>query len=85
MSCVVEENAVPPVPTSSIRSDSAPRESFKVQELPDVPQHSLRRTIAIFVTLTGITTTSSMTTGLLAVALPRMAEDLNLSNSLLLW
>ena len=36
-------------------------------------------------TLSGLTTVSSMTTGLLVVALPRMALDLSLPEQLLLW
>ncbi|KAI9688299.1 MAG: hypothetical protein M1820_010281 [Bogoriella megaspora] len=49
------------------------------------PELSLFKCILIIATLSGITTASSMTTGLLAVALPRMASDLHLSDGLLLW
>lgn len=49
------------------------------------PRLSLSRASLIIGLLTGITTASSMTTGILAVALPRMAIDLDISDGLLLW
>ncbi|RYP14276.1 hypothetical protein DL765_006487 [Monosporascus sp. GIB2] len=49
------------------------------------PEKSLWRASLIIGTLSGITLTSSMTTGLLTVALPTMAADLGLSDALLLW
>ncbi|RYP41581.1 hypothetical protein DL767_000923 [Monosporascus sp. MG133] len=49
------------------------------------PEQSLWRASLIIGTLSGITLTSSMTTGLLTVALPTMASDLGLSDALLLW
>ncbi|RYP53570.1 hypothetical protein DL769_010493 [Monosporascus sp. CRB-8-3] len=49
------------------------------------PEQSLWRASLIIGTLSGITLTSSMTTGLLTVALPTMATDLGLSDALLLW
>ncbi|RYP10137.1 hypothetical protein DL764_000847 [Monosporascus ibericus] len=50
-----------------------------------LPEQSLWRASLIIGTLSGITLTSSMTTGLLTVALPTMATDLGLSDALLLW
>ena len=46
-------------------------------------QLSKGRTVTIIGTLTGITTVSSFSTGLLTVGLPRMAQDLNLASNLL--
>ena len=48
-------------------------------------QLSKGRTVAVIATLTGITTVSSFSTGLLTVGLPTMALDLNLASNLLLW
>ena len=48
-------------------------------------QLSRGRTVTVIATLTGITTVSSFSTGLLTVGLPRMALDLNLASNLLLW
>lgn len=48
-------------------------------------QLSKGRKVTIIGTLTGITTASSFSTGLLTVGLPRMAQDLNLASNLLLW
>lgn len=63
------------VESSSTRSES------KI----DYPSLSKRRSAVVFLSLTGITTASSLTTGLLTVALPKMAEDLGLSQNILLW
>lgn len=49
------------------------------------PEMSRWRTTLTIATLSGLTTVSSMTTGLLVVALPRMALDLPLPDDLLLW
>lgn len=42
-------------------------------------------TAVIFATVTGVTCISSLLAGLVTVALPRMAKDLDLPESLLLW
>lgn len=42
-------------------------------------------TTLLITTLCGVTFASSMTTGLLAVALPTMAEELDIADGLLLW
>ncbi|KAI1245072.1 hypothetical protein MGN70_011960 [Eutypa lata] len=65
-------------------------ELLETAEEPDMPgvarqEQSLWTSTLIIVTLSGLTLTSSMTTGLLTVGLPRMAADLSLSDSLLLW
>lgn len=65
-------------------------EMLETAEEPDIPgvarqEQSLWTSTLIIVTLSGLTLTSSMTTGLLTVGLPRMATDLSLSDSLLLW
>ena len=46
---------------------------------------SKSRAVVVIATLTGTTVVSSFSTGLLTVGLPRMAEDVNLPASLLLW
>lgn len=46
---------------------------------------SLWATTLLITTLCGVTFASSMTTGLLAVAIPTMAKELNISDGLLLW
>lgn len=51
---------------------------------PPAPQ-SLWATTLLITTLCGVTFASSMTTGLLAVALPTMARELNISDGLMLW
>lgn len=51
----------------------------------DAPSYSIFRTSIIIAAIAGVTTTNSMTTGLLTVGLPKLAEDLNLPNHLLLW
>lgn len=48
-------------------------------------QQSLWATTLLITTLCGVTFASSMTTGLLAVALPTMAKELDISDGLLLW
>ena len=48
-------------------------------------EQSLWRAALTIATLSGLTFTSSITTGLLTIALPRMAADLALTDSLLLW
>ena len=78
---VIDVSAKPPVLTTDVAPESAPSPAPAAA----FPQLSLSRTIVIYITLTGITTASSMTTGLLAVALPAMAKDLHLSENLLLW
>ncbi len=50
-----------------------------------IPDLSVLQTVIIYFTLTGITLASSMTPGLLAIALPRMATDVHLRNDILLW
>ena len=52
---------------------------------PPPPPPSIGRTFLVIGTVTGVTTVSSMSAGILTVALPRMAKDLHLAESLLLW
>ena len=49
------------------------------------PKLSKLRTIMIIVSLTAVTFTSSMSTGLVTISIPRIARDLNLANHLILW
>ena len=42
-------------------------------------------TAIIFATVTGVTGISSLMSGMVTVVLPKMAKDLDLSDSLLLW
>ena len=46
---------------------------------------SMVRTVALISTLTAVTFAGSMNTGILTVSLPRMAIDLQLPRSLVLW
>lgn len=54
---------------------------------PQQPAQTLARSRAVIIiaSLTGITFASSMSTGLLTVGLPVIADDLNLPENLLLW
>lgn len=71
----------------------APSQSFAVvdagatdAEPARQPAHqSLWATTLLITTLCGVTFASSMTAGLLAVAIPTMAQELNISDGLLLW
>jgi hypothetical protein len=49
------------------------------------PTLSKAETVLIISTLTGITAANSMSTGLFTIAIPRIAEDINLPDNLLLW
>ena len=51
----------------------------------DANDLSTARAALTIATLTGITLVSSFSTGLLTVGLPRMAKDVDLPASLLLW
>lgn len=48
-------------------------------------RQSLWATALLITTLCGVTFASSMTLGLLAVGLPTIADDLNISDGILLW
>lgn len=52
---------------------------------PDQPVLTKGTTAIIFASITGVTTISSLLSGLVTVVLPIMARDLNLSESVLLW
>lgn len=69
--------------TQTPQVSSAPETSDEPPPQPR-PLHK-GSTAVIFATVTGITGISSLLAGLVTVALPRMAEDLELSDSLLLW
>lgn len=64
-----------------------PLEQFTIEHQPADPPvvPSRSRTIFLITTLTGIMFVASMSTGLLTISLPRIAQDLKLSSSLLLW
>ena len=49
------------------------------------PKLSRLRTIMIIFSLTAVTFTSSMSTGLVTIGIPRIADDLRLANNLILW
>ena len=63
-------------------AEAGPQHSQPVT--PPAPQ-SLWATTLLITTLCGVTFASSMTTGVLAVALPTMARELNISGGLMLW
>ncbi|KAI4184278.1 MAG: hypothetical protein L6R41_004849 [Letrouitia leprolyta] len=80
--CEVELDAIRPAPRRD--EPSLRLEPTSVQDV-DTAEFSRIRTAVIIATLTGITTVSSFSSGLLTVALPRMAKDVNLAPNLLLW
>ena len=49
------------------------------------PQMSMLRRSSTIAALSGITAINALCSGLLTVALPRIAQDINLNHSLLLW
>lgn len=55
------------------------------RSVSDAPQLSLLRLGTIAAAITGVLVASSMTTGLITVALPTMAKDLEIPEHLLLW
>jgi len=69
------------------RRDSIPTNEQFVLESAEAPTVVLSkaRTVFVIATLTGITFTSSMSTGILNIGLPRIAMDLILPENLLLW
>jgi len=87
----VIHDAIPPLYNIIESSDrvsfgNIPRFSeAPMQQTAEGPTLSLGRTVVVIAILTGINAVSSMTSGLLVVALPRMAEDLRLTDSLILW
>ncbi len=84
-------DATPPLYNIIEASDRAsfgnvpPSNEAPTQQIAEGPKLSLGRTIVVIAMLTGINAVSNMTSGLLVVALPRMAEDLRLADSLILW
>ncbi|KAK1963868.1 MFS general substrate transporter [Colletotrichum sublineola] len=74
-----------------LSSEKAPGPSRTVSVADVEPQdaqlatQSLWATTLLITTLCGVTFASSMTTGLLAVALPTMARELDIADGLLLW
>ena len=87
MSTTNTNELVPPSPAvlKPIRTDSIPsRASYHREDLqPKDP--TKRSTAIIFATVTGVTGTSSLLNGLVAVTFPVMANDLNISDGLILW
>ena len=49
------------------------------------PELSRLRTVMIIFSLTAVTFTSSMSTGLVTIGIPRIASDLHLADHLILW
>lgn len=49
------------------------------------PDLSVSRSVIIISVLTSVTAMTSMSTGILTVGLPAIAEDIGLSQDLLLW
>ena len=82
-----------PAPSLSIEAGGVPGSTEQFGLLPEdipilTPLHiapSIGRTILLIGTVAGVTAVSSMSTGILTVSLPRMADDLGLAKSLLLW
>ena len=49
------------------------------------PELSRLRTVVIIFSLTAVTFTSSMSTGLVTIGIPQIASDLHLADHLILW
>ena len=66
--------------------DEAPRQTDQ-EPLQNVAANELSaaRTAVVIATLTGTTVVSSFSNGLLTIALPRIAKDVNLPANVLLW
>lgn len=61
-------------------------ESVETAEAPRTHSSSSNFQIAaILITLCGISTASTLGTGLVTIGIPQIASDLSLSNGLLLW
>lgn len=85
-----------PVRSTASNKSSGPSRTWAVADAVDAEpsdgrvvtppaSQSLWATTLLITTLCGVTFASSMTTGLLAVALPTMARELNISDGLMLW
>ena len=83
MSTTTIELQTPPT-TSVLSVQAAPQTEDNGPELEPRPLQK-GTTAVIFATVTGVTGISSLLAGLVTVTLPRMAQDLELPNSLLLW
>ncbi|MCJ1312459.1 hypothetical protein MMC25_006133 [Agyrium rufum] len=72
---------------ASSREHGSPIIRFSPEEgaAPAVPEISSWRATLVIANLTGVTFAASMSTGVLTVGLPRIASDLALGQSLLLW
>lgn len=70
---------------AAARQSNEPEEEQNTSVLDAPPQLSLLRLGTIAAAITGVLVASSMTTGLITVALPTMAKDLEIPEHLLLW
>lgn len=67
------------------RSDDAPVEQHVVLDRTPSVVEKKGTTAVIITTIAGVTTTSSLVSGIVTIALPIMAKDLNISSALLFW
>lgn len=69
-----------------IQPSQAATESTEVNPIPEAnTRKSWVRTTIVISILAGVSFLNTMGSGILTVALPRIAEDLSLSENLLLW
>ncbi|KAK1731476.1 hypothetical protein CaCOL14_003675 [Colletotrichum acutatum] len=77
--------------TSSHKSNSPPNNGFQTATDAEPPQGSpsrnvsVAKSITVIVTLAGINFLNTMGSGILIAALPRIAQDVGLDESLILW
>jgi len=77
-----------PITTSDTKDDVLQSEEGvgrRVANVMSIPEISNRRAAAIIGTVAGVTFLNTMGSGILTVALPRIAKDMHLSRELLLW
>ena len=60
-------------------------QSPEVAPRADLPHPRTMQTAVVILTLTAITATSSMSTGLVTIGIPHIAQDLRLPESIILW
>ena len=65
--------------------DCVSKATSTLVEATAFPQLSRLRTVMIVFSLTGVTFTSSLSTGLVTIGIPRIADDLHLADHLILW
>lgn len=68
---------------TQLQAESAQRPEVALHRGPSHP--TMMRIVMVIFTLTAITATSAMSTGLVTIGIPHIAQDLQLPESLILW